>query len=165
MSAHELRIVPAAPADVPIIVKMIKALAEYEQLSHIVAATEENLHAALFRPRPFAEAIVGWTGGEPVGYALFFHNFSTFRGSPGLFLEDLYVEPAWRGRGFGKALLARLAAIAVERGCQRVEWIVLEWNDPAIDFYKAAGAVLMDDWRFCRLSGEALHALSQRREV
>jgi GNAT superfamily N-acetyltransferase len=146
---------------VPIILKMIKALAEYEQMADAMVATEDSLREGLFGPRPFAEVMLGFVGAEAAGYALFFHNFSTFRGAPGIFLEDLFVEPAWRGRGFGRALLVRLAAIAVERGCQRVEWVVLDWNAPAIAFYRGAGADMLEDWRVCRLTGDALRDLSQ----
>ena len=141
---------------------MINALAEYERLAHDVVATEDGLREALFGARPFAEVVIGYVGAEPVGFALFFHNFSTFRGAPGLYLEDLFVSPQWRGRGFGRSLLAHLAAVAVERGCHRMEWSVLEWNESAIGFYRRIGARLLDDWRIFRLTGDALRTLADR---
>jgi len=156
----EFRIEPATETDVPLILRMVEALADYEKLAHEVVATEERLRNALFGSRPYAEVVVGRLGTDPVGFALFFHNFSTFRGAPGLYLEDLFVFPQWRGRGFGRKLLAHLAAIAVERGCHRMEWSVLDWNEPAIEFYRRAGARLMDDWRIFRLTGDALRALA-----
>lgn len=157
----DFRIAPATDADVPDLLRLIKALAEYEKLGHEVAATEAGLREALFGGRRYAEAVIGCVGVEPVGFALFFHNFSTFRGAPGLYLEDLFVEPSWRGRGFGRRLLAHLAVIAVQRGCQRMEWSVLDWNESAIAFYRRAGARLLDDWRIFRLTGEPLWALAQ----
>jgi GNAT superfamily N-acetyltransferase len=159
MTTDDFRIAPASEADVPNLLRLIKALAEYEQLE--VVATEAGLCEALFGATRYAEAVIGWVGAEPVGYALFFHNFSTFRGAPGLYLEDLFVEPSWRGRGFGRRLLAHLAAIAVERGCHRMEWSVLDWNESAIAFYRRAGAGLLDDWRIFRLTDESLRALAQ----
>ncbi len=140
----------------PEILRLIRALAEYEKLEHEVVATEERLRRSLFGERPAAEAVLGWLGGRAVGFAVFFHNYSTFRACPGLYLEDLFVEPAHRGSGYGKALLLHLARLAAERGCERMEWSVLDWNTPAIEFYKSLGANLMDDWRICRLTGEAL---------
>ena len=140
--ATEFRIIPASADDVPIILRMIRGLAEYERLAAEVVATEDRLRHALFGPKPYAEVVIGYVGPEPVGFALFFHNFSTFRGAPGLYLEDLFVEPQWRGRGFGRKLLAHLARIAVDRGCQRMEWSVLDWNQSAIAFYRKAGARL-----------------------
>ncbi|PWT81840.1 MAG: N-acetyltransferase [Blastocatellia bacterium] len=139
---------------------MIKQLAEYEKLAHEVIATEEGLQAALFGGHPFGEVVLGYVGLEPVGFALFFHTFSTFRGAPGIYLEDLFVEPPWRGRGFGRRLLAHLAAIAVARGCHRLEWSVLDWNTPAIGFYRRIGARPMDDWTMYRLTGAALQKLA-----
>jgi GNAT superfamily N-acetyltransferase len=153
-------IAPASEADVPQLLRLIKALGEYEKLSHEVVATEAGLREALFGTRRYAEAVIGAVEGAPVGFALFFHNFSTFRGAPGLYLEDLFVDPSWRGRGFGRRLLAHLAAIAVERGCHRMEWSVLDWNESAIAFYRRAGARLLDDWRIFRLTGDALRALA-----
>jgi GNAT superfamily N-acetyltransferase len=152
---------PATVEDVPLLLRMIKALAEYERLANEVVATEDGLRDALFGERPYAEAVIAFGDGEPVGYALFFHNFSTFRGAPGLYLEDLFVYPEHRGRGYGKRLLEHLAGIAAARGCQRFEWCVLDWNESAIEFYRRAGAVILDDWRICRMSGEALRALTR----
>jgi GNAT superfamily N-acetyltransferase len=150
------RIVPATAADVPTILELIKGLAAYERLAHEVVATEADLQAALFGARPFAEVILAKDGDEPVGFALFFHNYSTFLGRPGLYLEDLFVRPDRRGRGIGRQLLAALARLAVERGCGRLEWSVLDWNAPAIGFYERMGARLLHEWRICRLTGEAL---------
>jgi GNAT superfamily N-acetyltransferase len=157
----DFRIVPATESDVPLLLRLIKALAEYEKLGHDVVATEAGLREALFGARRYAEAVIGEMEGEPVGFALFFHNFSTFRGAPGLYLEDLFVDPSWRGRGFGRRLLAHLAAIAVARGCHRMEWSVLDWNESAIAFYRRAGANLLDDWRIFRLTGDALRAVAE----
>jgi GNAT superfamily N-acetyltransferase len=149
---------PATSADTPTIARLIRALAEYEQLSHRVTLDESRLHEHLFGPRPFAEVLLAEDGGAVVGFALFFHDFSTFMGQPGLYLEDLFVEPAHRGQGHGKALLRALARLAVERGCGRVNWSVLDWNEPAIRFYRALGAVPMDEWTVYRLAGDALAA-------
>jgi GNAT superfamily N-acetyltransferase len=153
---HVLR--PATPADVPAIVGLIRELAEFEKLLHLVVTTPESLLPQLFGPRPAAEAVVGEVGGQVVAFALFFSNFSTFLGRPGLYLEDLYVQPAHRGTGLGKALLRHLGALAVERGCGRFEWSVLDWNAGAIDFYQAMGAQVLPDWRICRITGPALAA-------
>lgn len=150
----------AEPADVALILGFIKGLAEYEKLSHEVSATEDVLQETLFGSRRVAEVIVGEYHGEAVAFALFFHNFSTFLGRPGIYLEDLFVKPQMRGRGFGKALLAYLARLAVERKCGRVEWAVLDWNAPAIRFYRKLGAVTMDDWTVHRLTGAALDRLA-----
>jgi GNAT superfamily N-acetyltransferase len=165
-----VRLSPALEADVPVILSLIKALAEYEKLAHEVVATEADLRRWLFGAKPVAEVIIAWapadaeTGKEePVGFALFFHNFSTFLGRPGIYLEDLFVVPEWRGRGVGRRLLTHLAGLAMERGCGRFEWSVLDWNTPAIDFYRRMGAVLMDDWRICRVTGDALATLASRR--
>ncbi|HEY1308830.1 MAG TPA: GNAT family N-acetyltransferase [Vicinamibacterales bacterium] len=149
-------IVPAHEHDVPVILQMINGLAEYEQLSHEVVATEESLRASLFGPRPAAEVVLAYSDRTPVGFALYFHNYSTFLGRSGLYLEDLFVVPAWRGRGVGRKLLGHLASIAVARACGRMEWAVLDWNESAIGFYRRLGARVLDDWRICRLSGEAL---------
>ena len=146
----------ATKDDVPIILEMIKGLADYERLTHEVVATEESLHASLFGSRPAAEVILAYVDRTPVGFALFFHNYSTFLGRSGLYLEDLVVLPAWRGHGVGKRLLGHLAAIAIERGCGRMEWCVLDWNESAIGFYRRLGARVLDDWRICRLTGDAL---------
>ena len=163
MITSDFRIVEAREADVPIIVGMIRALADFEKMSDELVATEAGIAAALFGPRRYAEVVIGRVGTEAVGYALFFHNFSTFRGAPGLYLEDLFVYPQWRGRGFGGRLLAHLAAVAVDRGCHRMEWSVLDWNARAIDFYSRAGAQLLTEWRICRLSGDSLRSLGAGR--
>ena len=148
----------AGEDDVPVILRFIKGLAEYEKLTGEVTATEPLLRETLFGGRRVAEVMIGDFQGEPVGFALFFHNFSTFLGRPGIYLEDLFVIPEMRGRGFGKALLTCLAKIAAERGCGRVEWAVLDWNEPSIQFYKKLGAVPMNEWTVFRLTGEALAA-------
>lgn len=146
----------ATPADVPTILQFVRELAIYERSLDQVVATEALLEQALFATPPAAEALIAEVDGAPVGLALFFYNFSTWTGWRGLYLEDLYVTPQARGTGVGKALLKRLAQIAVERGCSRFEWAVLDWNTPAQEFYKAMGATIMDDWRICRMSGDAL---------
>lgn len=156
-----LTIAAATPADVPTILRLIRALADYERLSDQVVATEALLHAALFETPGGPECLIACEDGAAVGFALYFHNFSTFLGRRGLYLEDLFVEPAQRGRGHGRALLQRLAAIAVERGCGRLEWSVLDWNAPAIGFYEAVGATVMPDWRICRMTGEPLRAFAE----
>jgi len=155
----EFRIVPATERDLPVIFKLIKDLAEYEKLAHAVVATEEILRESLFRKRA-AEVVIGYAGDEPAGYALFFQTFSTFLGVPGMWLEDIFVLPRYRGHGLGRMLLTRLAQVAVERGYGRVEWTVLDWNEPSIEFYKALGATSMDDWKLFRLTGEPLRKLS-----
>ncbi len=146
--------------DVPVILSFIRELAEYERLLHEVIATEDTLRESLFGPRRYAEVVLGVYDGHPVGFALFFHNYSTFLGKPGIYLEDLYVKPEMRGNGIGKALLAYVARIAVERDCGRLEWSVLDWNEPAINFYKSLGAVQMDEWTVHRVTGEALENLA-----
>lgn len=156
-----LTILPAVPADVPTILRLIRALADYERLSHQVVATETLLHTALFETPGGPECLIARADGAAVGFALYFHNFSTFLGRRGLYLEDLFVEPAQRGRGHGRALLQRLAAIAVERGCGRLEWSVLDWNAPAIGFYESVGATVMPDWRICRMTGEPLRVFAE----
>ncbi len=158
MPAPEIR--PATEEDVPLLLRFIKELAEYEKLSHEVTATEEVLRDSLFGGRRVAEALLAHHEGEPAGFALFFHNFSTFLGLPGIYLEDLYVRPEYRGSGIGRALLVRLAKLAKERGCGRLEWWVLDWNEPSIGFYKSLGAVAMDDWTVYRVTGDALERLS-----
>ena len=160
MIARMFAIRAATDADVPLILQFIRDLAEYERLSHKVVATEERLRQSLFGSPRFAEVIVGEEDGTPVGFALFFHNYSTFLAQPGIYLEDLFVKLDARGRGYGKALLARLAQLARERGCGRVEWAVLDWNTPSIDFYKALGALPMDEWTVFRLTGDALETLA-----
>lgn len=151
----------ATPADVPIIANLIRDLAEYERLSHAVDLAEADLHDHLFGPRPYAEVLLAEDGGSVVGFALFFHNYSTFRGKPGIYLEDLFVKPECRGKGHGKALLAALAKLAVERGCARVEWSVLNWNEPSIAFYRSLGASPMDEWTVYRLTDEPLERLGR----
>lgn len=162
----------ATEQDCETLLRLIGELAEYEKLTHLVEATPERLREALFGNRPVAEAVLaevkldgqseaGVPGGDrAVGFALFFHNFSTFLAKPGLYLEDLYVEPQWRGHGIGKALLRHLAALAVARGCGRFEWCVLDWNTPSIDFYQAMGADVLPDWRICRVTGAALQTMA-----
>jgi GNAT superfamily N-acetyltransferase len=146
----------AKPTDVATIARLIRALAEYERLTHAVVLQEDQLQLHLFGPRPFAEVLIAEDHGRVVGFALFFHNYSTFRGQPGLYLEDLFVEPDQRGKGHGKALLLALARLAVERQCARVDWAVLDWNEPSIQFYKKLGAVPLDEWTTFRLTGDAL---------
>lgn len=160
-TTDNLIIKPATESDVPVIYEFIKGLADYERMANEVRATEESVRANLFGARPYAEVLLARFDGRPVGFALFFHNFSTFVGKPGLYLEDLFVLPEYRGRGIGKALLVSLAKLAVERNCGRFEWNVLDWNAPAIEFYKSLGAVGMDAWRLYRLSGEALTNLAR----
>lgn len=147
---------PATVNDASAIVGLIRELAVFEQLEHLVVVTPEALTQHLFGPRPAAEAVVAEQGGQVVAFALFFMNFSTFLGRPGLYLEDLYVQPALRGAGLGRALLEHLGALAVERGCGRFEWSVLDWNANAIRFYEKMGATVMPDWRICRVTGDAL---------
>ena len=156
-----VKIIPATERDIPLVLSFIRKLAEYEKLSHQVVATEDLLREGLFGPRPVAEVVLAYLDSQPVGFALFFHNFSTFVGRPGVYLEDLFVEPAHRGGGVGKALLAHVANLAVERGCGRFEWAVLDWNTPAIDFYAAMGAEFLDEWRNVRVTGDALKKLAE----
>jgi GNAT superfamily N-acetyltransferase len=150
----------AAPADTGAIFALTYELAEFENLTHVFVATEDGLHDALFGARPSIEALVAENAGGIVGYALFFHNYSSFAGKRGLYLEDVYVQPSQRGSGLGTALLRRLAALAVERQCARFEWTVLDWNQPAIDFYQKMGATVLPDWRVVRVTGEALTQLA-----
>jgi GNAT superfamily N-acetyltransferase len=156
----EIRITEATAADVPLILKLIRGLADYEKLSDQVTATEEKLRATLFGLRAGADVLLAYVADECVGFALFFPNYSTFLAKPGIYLEDLYVKPEWRGKGIGKALLLRVANIARERGCGRLEWEVLDWNEPSIGFYKSLGAVPMDEWTKYRITGEALERLT-----
>lgn len=158
--SHELIIRTATEDDVPLILDFIRQLARYERLEQEVVATEEILRATLFGNPRFAEVIIGEANGEPAGFALFFHNFSTFIGRPGIYLEDLFVRSEYRGRGYGRALLTRLAQIAKERNCGRLEWAVLNWNEPAIGFYQNLGAVPMNQWTVYRLKGEKLEELA-----
>ncbi|MGH9370264.1 MAG: GNAT family N-acetyltransferase, partial [Vicinamibacterales bacterium] len=154
---------PATDRDVPVILSLIKALADYERLSDHVIATEASLRDSLFGDRPVAEVVIAYVDSQHAGYALWFHTFSTFLGKPGIYLEDLFVLPDWRGRGIGRALLAHLARIAAERGCGRIEWAVLNWNEPAIGFYRGLGAEPMDEWTVYRLTGDPLLELQGRR--
>lgn len=156
----ELRIEGATERDVPTILSLIRGLAEYERLSNECVASEAALRATLFGPKPAAEVVIGYVANEPVGFAVFIQNYSTFLAKPGLYLEDLFVKPEWRRRGFGRALLSHLAAIAVARGYGRMEWSVLDWNGPSIAFYKTLGARPMDEWTTMRLTGEALVTLA-----
>jgi len=151
-----LSIRSAARGDGGLILAFIRDLAEYEHLAHEVEATPDRIEATLFGERPFAHCALAFHGDEPAGFAVYFHNYSTFLSKPGLYLEDLYVKPEFRGRGTGRALLLFLAAIARERGCGRMEWAVLDWNTAAIEFYHAIGARTLDDWKVCRLDGPAL---------
>ena len=154
----------ARPGDVPVIAALIRALAEYEKLADSCHADEAALREHLFGARPYVEAIVAEDGGAPAGFALFFHNYSTFLTKPGIYLEDLFVKPELRGRGIGRALLARLAALAMERGCGRLEWAVLDWNAPAIGFYESLGARPMSEWSVFRLDGENLARLGTEKD-
>lgn len=156
---------PATPADLPLIAALIGELAEYERLSHEVRFDPETLARHLFGERPMAEVVIGEVDGIAQAFALFFHNFSTFEGKPGIYLEDLYVRPAARGAGLGKALLAHLARLAVERDCARFEWWVLDWNEPAIGFYQSLGARPMNDWTVMRIDGTALESLAKLAEI
>jgi len=156
--AFEIR--DATESDIPLILQFIRDLAEYERLAHLVTASEERLRETLFGRHRYAEVVIAEEDGIAAGFALFFHNYSTFLGQPGIYLEDLFVKPEYRGRGYGKALLARLAQIARDRDCGRIEWAVLNWNEPSIAFYKSLGARPMEEWRTFRLTGEALESLA-----
>ncbi len=151
---------PATPNDVPTVASLIRALSQYEKLEHEVTMTEDKLRASMFGPRPYAEALLAEEDGKPVGFALFFHNYSTFLAQPGLYLEDLYVLESHRGKGIGKALLVQLAKIAVERSCGRMEWAVLDWNVDAIGFYEKLGAKPNSEWTVYRLTGDSLNGLA-----
>ncbi|HEY5101172.1 MAG TPA: GNAT family N-acetyltransferase [Steroidobacteraceae bacterium] len=153
---------PAEETEVGLVLQFIRELAEFEHLTHEVVATEDALRRTLFGERRFAEVVFACVGGAPVGFALFFHSFSTFLARPGIYLEDLYVKPALRGRGVGGALLSWLARAALERGCGRLEWAVLDWNEAAIGFYHKLGAVVRDEWKTCRVDGIALARLAER---
>ena len=164
--AGRVSIRPARAVDVPQVLALVRELAAYERLEHQVVATEADLAAALFAPRPCAEVVLAWIDADasattPAGFALFFHNFSTFLGKPGIYLEDLFVRPAWRGYGIGRRLLSWLADAALERGCGRLEWAVLDWNEPAIGFYRSLGAVALEEWTTFRLSGAALERVAR----
>lgn len=155
----------ATPDDCELICQFIRELAVYEKLEHECVATPEQMRNMLFGSRPYAEVIIAEWDNAPAGFALYFFNFSTFMAKPGIYLEDLFVRPKFRGFGIGKALLARLAQIAVENDCGRVEWAVLDWNEPAIGFYKKLGAVMMDEWTVCRLTGVALRRLGKKSDT
>ena len=159
MTAFSIR--QATERDVPLILSFIRQLAEYERLSDAVVVTEQMLRDSLFGARPCAEVLLGYAGDTPAAFAVFFHNFSTFVGRPGLYLEDLFVIPEMRGLGLGRAMLVELARIARARNCGRFEWAVLDWNEPAIRFYKKLGAVPMDEWTIFRLAGDALERLAE----
>ncbi|MBW4610494.1 MAG: GNAT family N-acetyltransferase [Hassallia sp. WJT32-NPBG1] len=151
----------AEPADCKVLFELIKALAEYEKLSHAVTGDAQSLKEHLFDTK-YIEAILAEYAGQAVGFALFFHNYSTFLTKPGIYLEDLFVLPKYRRKGIGKALLTKLAQIAVQRNCGRLEWSVLDWNEPAIAFYRSMGASILDDWRICRVTEEALNKLGNQ---
>jgi GNAT superfamily N-acetyltransferase len=157
--SDNVRIVAATEKDTPIVLHMIRGLAEYERLSDRVTATEAGLREQLFGPKAAAEVCLLYVGEEPVGFAVFFPNFSTFAGRPGIYLEDLFIEPTWRGRGFGRQLLAHVARIGAERGCHSMKWAVLPWNEPAIDFYRRLGAHKVTEWDTFELEGEAFQQL------
>jgi GNAT superfamily N-acetyltransferase len=156
MDTHEHTLRAAEPRDLTAIVGLIRELAEFERLTHLLRVTPETLRPHLFGDKPVAESVVGEVNGEIVAFALFFTNFSTFLAKPGLYLEDLYVKPAHRGRGLGRAMLEHLGALAVQRDYGRFEWSVLDWNEHAIRFYEGMGATVMPEWRICRVTGEAL---------
>jgi GNAT superfamily N-acetyltransferase len=155
-----LEIRPATPDDIPLVLSFVKQLADYEKLSHMVVATEAGLREALFGERPGAEVLLAFAGADAVGFAVYFHNFSTFLGRRGLWLEDIFVQPDRRGHGYGKALLLHVARIAQERGCGRFEWAALDWNTPAWDFYRSLGAAPLEDWTMFRVTGAALEKLA-----
>ena len=159
-SRNPLKIRAATPDDVSILFSLIKALADYEKLSDQVVGSESALEKHLFGDRPYCESIVAFWETAPVGFALFFHNYSTFLTQPGLYLEDIFVLPTYRGQGIGKALLSHIAQVALERQCGRLEWSVLDWNEPAIGFYQHIGAKVLPDWRICRVTGEAIATLA-----
>lgn len=163
--SDSITIRPATEQDVPLIQGFIRDLARYEHLEHEMVATEEGLRKTLFGERRYAEVVFACVGDDPVGFALFFHNYSTFLGKPGIYLEDLFVRPEARGRGIGKRLLAWLAQTAVARDCGRLEWAVLDWNEPSIGFYRSLGAILKSEWQIFRLSGDPLQALAGESSV
>ena len=162
---NNFEIRPARVEDVPLILELIRDLATYERAPEEVAATEEQLVAFLFGEKPVAEVLLAFEGKSPVGFAVFFHNFSTWLGRPGLYLEDLFVKPEKRGKGYGRALLVDLAKIACDRGCGRMEWAVLNWNEPAIKFYRALGAKPMDEWTVFRLMRDGISRLAETEQV
>ncbi|MGD1806098.1 GNAT family N-acetyltransferase [Dapis sp. BLCC M126] len=172
MSVDELKLRPAKPADVPVLFELIKALAEYEKLSHAVTGNVASLEAHLFGEptsdgsnyRPIAEAIIAELADKPVGFSLFFHNYSTFLTKPGIYIEDLFVLPEYRGQGIGKRLVSYIAELAVSRNCGRLEWTVLDWNEPAIGFYQRIGASILDEWRICRVTDNSLRSLASGQQ-
>jgi GNAT superfamily N-acetyltransferase len=161
MKETVLSIRPATVTDVPVILQLIRDLAAYERAPNEVTATKEQLVDVLFGKKPAAEVLLAFENGTPVGFAVFFHNFSTWLGQPGIYLEDLFVKPEMRGKGYGRALLVDLAKIARERGCGRMEWAVLNWNDPAIQFYRKLGAKPMDEWTVFRLAHDGIAKLAE----
>lgn len=163
MKINDLDIRPANVNQTPLILKLIKELAVYEKLLDLVVTTEEDLKDTLFGKNKAADVVIGYSNNKPVGYALFFYNYSSFVGRPGLYIEDIYVRQKYRGKGFGKAFLIYLARIARERKCGRMEWVVLDWNKPSIKFYIELGAVLMDEWKVFRLTGVALKILADTK--
>lgn len=162
-AAPEFKIRSATPEDIPLVLALVRELAEYERLSHLVSVNEARLRESLFGAHPGAEVLIGFAGDAPVGLAVYFHNFSTFLGVKGLWLEDLYVRPELRRHGYGRALLLHVARIARDRGCGRFEWAALDWNEPAIRFYKSLGAIALNDWTIFRVSGPALEKLADMR--
>ena len=156
----ELSMRPATVEDVGIILELIREIAAYEKLSHQVTAEASTLKDSLFGPSPAAEVVLASWSGEVVGYAIYFHNFSTFEGKRGLYLEDIFIKPNHRGKGIGKAMLTHLAKLALERGCARFEWVVLDWNTPAIEFYQGLGASVLEDWKVCRMERESIEQLA-----
>lgn len=156
-----MQIRAATPEDIPTLVGLINALADYEQLSHEVTGNPADLERCLFGDHPYAEAVIAEVEGDPAGMALYFYNFSTFLMKPGLYLEDLFVLPAYRRQGIGQALLVYLGKLALAKGCGRFEWSVLDWNTPAIEFYRRMGADLKPEWQLCRVTGEALQAFNR----
>ena len=163
LNTQTLSIRQATRADVPLVLSFVKDLAEYEKLSHLVVATEQVIAEELFGPKSHTEVLLGYSGAEPAAFAVYFHNFSTFLGKKGLYLEDLYVRPAHRRRGFGRAMLLQVARIAAERNCGRLEWSVLDWNEPAIFFYETLGATIMHEWKQVRVTGAALEKLAKMK--
>lgn len=162
--SDQLKIIKAAPEHVPIVLDFIKKIAEYEKLSHQVTATEEILHKSLFGQGAVASSLIAYYNGEPAGFAVYYFNFSTFLGKPGLYLEDIFVDPEKRGNGIGGALFKEVAALANERGCERMDWSVLDWNTPAMDFYKSLGADSKTEWILHRLEGSALKKFAKKRK-
>jgi GNAT superfamily N-acetyltransferase len=160
--SHRIQVSPATEQDVATILGFIRGLAEYEKLTHLCVATEQSLRETLFGAHRYAEVLIARLDARPAGFALFFHNYSTFLAKPGIYLEDLFVVPELRGRGVGKALLTKLAQIARDRDCGRLEWSVLDWNQPAIDFYQRIGATVMPDWRICRMNEAQIAQLAEQ---